>query len=259
MHGKEFVDVYAQGGERLRSALERHPFVRVQGFEISEWPHVEFRRGTWVREVWQGHPSLDGPYGLPELMDNNPLVCADRASCPGRAATLALIGLGPSAKAGLLSQKPSCVFSFEAEEEGQTVGISAFEEVDRALETVGWSGGVICAEDPVDYGGCVLASCFLEVSPGVTEEEIKALYDEVFGRSFFVRRVESWGEAVVEVVLGKPFALYHVGLHEGAGGSVGRVQVAADALGKAGEEQLVHLMNIMAGFEEDLGLNYENL
>ncbi len=248
------IDVYAQGGERLRQALERHPLVRVQGFEVATWPHVEFRRDTWIREVWQGHPFLDGPYGLPELMDNNPLICADRASCPGRSATLALIALGPLARAGLIRLKPSCVFSFESEPEGGQGGVSSYEEVEKALETVGWSGGVICAGDPVDYGGVLLASCFSEVGPGVTEEEIKALYDEIFGRSFFVRRVEVWDEGVVEEVRGKPFALYYVALHSGGGGSVLRVQVSADAEGKAGGDQLVHMMNIMAGFEEDLGL-----
>jgi N-acetyl-gamma-glutamylphosphate reductase len=255
--GRE-IEVYAQGGERLKSALERHPFVCLQGFEMASWPHIEFRKDTWIREAWQGHPFLDGPYGLPELMDNNPLICADRASCPGPAATLALIALGPSAKAGLLRPQPSCVFSFEGNGEGQAGGTSLFEEVEKALEKVGWSGGVICAGDPVDYGGCLLASAFSEVSPGVTEGDVVGLYDEIFGRSFFVRRVDSWGEWVVEAVRGKPYALYHVALQEGGEAPVLRVQVSADAEGKAGGDQLVHLMNIMAGFEEDLGLLSED-
>ncbi|MCH8274995.1 MAG: hypothetical protein IH851_09415 [Armatimonadetes bacterium] len=238
----EPVEVRAAGSERMREFLRAHPYVRIDTFERGAEPHIEFRRGTWMREARQGHPSIDGPYGLPELMDNNPLVCADRASCPGPAATLALIGLGPLALGGLMTERPSALFSFDGD----------YDEVDAALATEGWTNGVTCAGDPLEFDGCVAATCVAAIRVPDDPSELEDLYDECLGRSFFVRRQEDGGDLSADRVKGEPFALYALALSNDEG--LLKVQVVADAHGKAGDAQVLHLMNIMAGFEEDLGM-----
>lgn len=236
----------ATGSLRLKEILEAHPFVRVVKFSESPNLTVNFERAGRRRCVSQGF-SPNVVYGLPELMDNNPLVCADSASCPSPAATLVAIAANPLAKAGLLEESPALVFSFEDD----------FTEVGRILETEGWMGGAHCAGNPMDMQGVLTATCLASIKQQDISE-LRALYEECFGRSFFVRRFDgdSW---TAELVRGKPFALYNLMPSAGdQGHCMLRVDVLADANGKGGACQLVHMLNIMCGFEEDMALGLQN-
>lgn len=241
---QRIMETRAGGTERLRTLLTKHPGIGLEAFEISDHLRIEFRQGDWVREVVAGHPGIEGPYGLVELMDNNPLVCADRASCPGAAATLALIGFGPLIRAGLILERPSALFSFDGD----------YDEVDAALASMGWPSGATCAGNPVPLGGVVSVTCVASVRVPKDVDEIEGLFDEAYGRSFFVRRV-GIDQLDENEVRGAPYALYSLALTQGEEGlGTLRIQVVADLDGKCGSAQLVHMFNVMAGFEEDLGI-----
>ena len=193
-----------------------------------------------MRQLLQAHPGVEGEYGLIELMDNNPLVCADKASTPGAAATLALIAFGPLARAGILIERPNALFSFEGD----------YDEVDRALQTEGWNEGVTCAGDPLDLG-TVLSGTFLALTKADNQEEIDDLFHESYSRSFFVRQTEMQ-KLHPDNVKGKHHAEFATSLSpEG----ILRIQVLADANGKCGASQMAHMLNVMACFEEDAGLS----
>lgn len=240
---QRIMQTRGSGTERLRALLKRHRGIELESFEKSDNLRIEFRQGYWVREVVMGHPRIEGPYGLVELMDNNPLVCADRASCPGPAATLALIGFGPLIRGGLVVERPSALFSFDGD----------YDEVDAALASMGWQDGVTCAGDPMALGDVVSATCLAVVRTPMDEGEIEALY-EAYGQSFFVRMVGVDGLNPNDV-RGAPYAQCSPTLTRGEDGlGMLRIQVLADINGKCGAAQLVHMFNVMAGFEEDLGI-----
>ncbi len=223
--------------------LKRHPRVaRVEAGEGS----LEFLQGeTWRRAVRVGDRSVE-LRGLVELMDNNPLVCADTMSVPSPAATMALIGLGPLIRGGLLLERPAMVLNVPGEE----------EDLDAFLRTEGWTEGVTFHTQPADLKGAVAGAVLAPIRNPADPAEIDGLFEECFGRSFYVRRSES-GEWDVREVLGRPHALFRLGITPGETESLLRVQVMADAAGKCGAAQIVHAMNVMAGFEESLGLDGE--
>ncbi|MBL1148608.1 MAG: hypothetical protein HND42_00155 [Armatimonadetes bacterium] len=241
-HEEAQITVRAQGPEALYAILSRHHRVRLEDFEDAATPQIEFAVGTWHRRALFGHPRVEGPYGLIELMDNNPIVCADAASCPGPAATLALIGLGPLARASLLTLPASVELNFQ----------KGAEEVPTALEMQGGSVDVRI-ETRLDAPVTVLtATCLAQIPEAISEADIHDVYSECYVRSFFVRRVSE--ERVTDGLLGAPYANYCLRVTEQGPQRAVEVKVAADPDGKAGSAQLVHLMNVMGGFEEGLGL-----
>ncbi len=85
------VQVWAAPIEGLSRLLSRHPHIEWMGEASSG---IRFQQGAWERRIEADRPDLPIK-GLIELMDNNPIVCADEMSVPGPASTLALIALGP--------------------------------------------------------------------------------------------------------------------------------------------------------------------
>ena len=69
--------------------------------------------------------------GVVELMDNNPLVCAEDAWVPSPGGALSVLALGPLLEAGLVVEPPAILLSFEDEE----------AEIARALAMVAYTGG----------------------------------------------------------------------------------------------------------------------
>jgi N-acetyl-gamma-glutamylphosphate reductase len=225
------IAVSARGVPALEAKLEAHPYVALERFVRSAQNEIEFSQQGRRRVAASGKPSI-GEYGLVELMDNNPLVCADAASCPGAAATLALIALGPLERAGVLAEPASAVFSFE---------VSGESDLPTTLHI---------AADPVDGGSALSMSLIASLTQPATLTEIVELYDECYARTFFVRRVPQLDP---RETAGAPYAAYTVRFPLQDSPSTLQISVAADADGKCGAAQLVHLFNVMAGFEEDLG------
>ena len=204
---------------------------------------MRFSRGNWHREVRIGDASLEVA-GLVELIDNNPLVCADVSSVPDRAATLALTALGPLIKAGVIAERPTMLANFEAESEG----------VEAFLQKEGWPDGLTLSSQPMDFGAVLAATVIAAVRTPSRLEDIDDLYAEAYGRSFFVRREEA-SEWDVKLVAGKPHAAFRLRISPDEPQSLLTIQVMAEKDGKCGAAQVVHCMNVMAGFEETLGVS----
>lgn len=223
------------------AALRTHPKVS----EVREGTHegLLFAQGSWQREVGLGRH--DWPhYGLVELIDNNPLVCADRFSAPSPVATLASVGLAPLAHAGLLVESPTILTNVDEDEAG----------IERVLRDAGWDEGATLSCQPQDLQGVVAATMIAAIRTPEDLNEIDALYEERFARSFFVRREEET-DWQVGLVKGQPFALYRLRIAADEPHSLLTIQAMADLRGKAGGLALVHAMNVMAGLEESLGIH----
>jgi N-acetyl-gamma-glutamylphosphate reductase len=199
-------------------------------------------QGDWKRELVVGDPSCEVA-GLVELMDNNPLVCCDRASVPGAVATLALVALGPLARAGLILEEPVMQVG-GADDDGTVPGFLARE---------GWGGGVAVSVGDEDLKGAVAANVVAMVPTPGDWGEIDELYRECYAHSFYVRE-SSEGVWDAGMVIGRPHACYRLSRTAGEGTSLLTVQAMADRDGKCGAAQMVHAMNVMCGFEESLGL-----
>lgn len=235
--------VYLALGPRiLREILHRHPGVDVMDWLEHESVVIAFVEENHMRFAVQGVPAIEGPYGLVELMDNNPLVCAKRASCPGPAATLVLIALGPLARAEMLLAPPTITFNFDG----------GYDEINPALATEGWNRGysIAPAIAPKDERG-LEAIVEAPLRQDVAQEDVETLFEDLYARTFFIRPAGALPE---QAIVGSPFARYEFLDFTTEPSPRIRIRVLADRHGKAGAAQAVHILNIMAGFEEDLGL-----
>jgi len=233
------IDRAASADPLVRSLLAQHP--KVRRVEEGTSTGIEFQQGSWLREVLAGN-SLADLRGLVELMDNNPIVCADSLAVPSPAATLAMVALGPLASASLIADVPTIV-----------TNVAADDEVAAYLATAGWDEGAILHHEPVDLGSVVAATIMVPIQTPEDLDEIDALYAERFGRSFFVQRDEE-SEWDPQLVRGTPRAVYRIRIAPENPISLLTIRVLADTNGKAGATQLVHAMNVMAGYEESLGV-----
>jgi N-acetyl-gamma-glutamylphosphate reductase len=107
----------------------------------------------------------------------------------------------------------------------------------------------------VPLAGVVVATVIAAIQTPPRLQDIDDLYEERFGRSFFVQRQDS-GDWDVKLVLGTQNAVYRLRIAPDEPQSLLTIQVMADENGKCGAGALVHAMNVMAGFEESLGLAY---
>jgi hypothetical protein len=234
------IERASSGDPSLLALLRRHP--RVAAVEEDAAPGLRFAVGDWQREVAGADPSAH-LFGLVELMDNNPLVCADRASVPSAAGTLALIALGPIAEAGVLAEPPVLIFSFEADE----------ADVAASLATAHWQHGATLHAAPAELGSVLACTAMAQVATPERLEDLDEIYEERFGRSFFIRREEA-AEWTPELARDEPRAYYRLRITPDEPYSLLTVQVLADRHGKCGAAQMVHAMNVMAGLEESLGI-----
>ncbi|MBX7135545.1 MAG: hypothetical protein K1X67_22990 [Fimbriimonadaceae bacterium] len=201
-----------------------------------------FHQGDWRREVRVADPTCE-VRGLVELMDNNPMVCADVVSVPSPGATLALIALGPLAKAGLLLEPPTLLANTPLDE----------QDIANYLATEGWEAGAVGSAQAEDLDGILAMTAIAAVRLPPNPEDLAGIYDECFGRSFFVHHdaASIWH---VNLVKGTPNAVYRLSLNREDSVGLLTIKVMADADGKCGAAQVVHAMNVMAGLEESLGL-----
>ncbi len=233
------IDRAEASDSRLLSYLSKHP--DVSSVTEASITGLRFTQGSWHRSIEIANPSLEVA-GLVELMDNNPLVCADAASVPDPASTLTLIAVGPLVRAGLLVEAPTVITNFTADE----------ELINQFLAKEGWSEGVTYHCENIDLGPVLVASCICAIKTPDRLEDIDDLYEESFGRSFFVRRCEEGWD--VSLVHGQPHAAFKMSITPDQPNSLLSIQVMADKDGKCGAAQIVHCMNVMAGFEETVAI-----
>ncbi len=203
---------------------------------------LAWKDGERNREIYVGRPDVS-PMGVVELTDNNPLVCADAFSVPSPASTLAVLAMGPLAEAGLIAERPVMLVNVDSDE----------DELAAFLATYGWRDGALTSYEPMDLSGVVAASVICSVPTPERLEDLDDLFEERYGRSFFVRRSdeEAWD---TKMVAGKPHAAYRLRVSPDEPNSLLTIQIMADCNGKCGAGQIVHAMNVMCGFEESLGI-----
>lgn len=195
------------------------------------------------REVRVG--DVDAPLlGLPELVDNNPLVCADVFSVPDPGATLACMAAGPLILAGLLTESPTMLASVACDA----------AVVDGFLAAMGWRDGIAIGSAPTNFQGAAAATVMAAIATPECLDDLDDLFRERYSRSFFVveHNESAWD---VEFVIGKPYAAYRLRITPDQPTSLLTVQTMADLNGKLGAAQVLHAFNIMNGFEESLGIS----
>jgi hypothetical protein len=234
------IDLARTAIPEVAELLRRH--LKVSVVEVAPVAGIQFRQGTWDREVVRGDASAE-LYGLVELMDNNPLVCADRASIPTPAGVLAAIALGPLAIAGLLTEAPTILANVDDDP----------ALIEALLARDGWTQGVVLSTEGIPLDGVFAATAIAAIQTPDRLQDIDDLYEERFGRSFFVHRDEEspWD---IQLIKGRQGAAYRLRIAADEPQSLLTIQVMADSNGKCGAGGLVHAMNVMAGFEESLGL-----
>jgi hypothetical protein len=234
-------DLQISPNPRLRRLLESHP--RVTSIdEVASDSVVAWDQSGWKRAIFVG-PREGALKGVVELTDNNPLVCADSFCLPTGAATLAALALGPLAEAGLIVERPTMLVNDEATE----------EEIGPFLADMGWTDGLTVEGGTNDLAGAIAATVICAVVTPDRLEDLDDLFDQRYERSFFVQREEisAWD---VNLVIGKPYAVYRLRLAPDEPHSLLTIQIMADREGKCGASQIVHAFNVMCGFEESLGL-----
>ena len=182
--------------------------------------------------------------GLIELIDNNPLVCADHGWVPSPAGTLALIALGPIAEAGLLVEPPAVLTSFPDVEQ---------EVVEQELVSANWRDGIMLQTENHDLGSVRGAYVVAKIRNPDNFDDLDEIYRERYARSFFIRE-RGDAEWTKELVADSPYAYYYLELSPGEQESLLSIHVMADINGKLGAAQYVHMMNVMCGLEESLGI-----
>jgi len=233
------IEAIAGNVPNLRALLSNHPHINLKPGTTEA--AVEFWQDDWHRAIWIDNSSIELS-GLVELVDNNPLVCADAFSIPSTEATLALIAFGPLIRNGILVEAPAGMVSFECNS----------ESIDRALVYMGWKNGATITAVP-SLPGDAVAGFFTAIVQTPSElSELDDLYSEIYGSSFFVRRNEdsSWDPSRVA---GRPYALYGLSVAPEHPHSLLTIRVMADRNGKCGAAQVVHAMNVMCSWEESLG------
>src|SRR5262249_1059077 len=157
-------------------------------------------QGDWNRAVRQddGNALAENElFGLVEMTDNNPLVCADRFVLPSPVAILASIAVGPLIDAGLLFEPPTLLSSLEENPGG----------VFRAFVQLGWLTGATIECQQMDLQGAIALTAISAIRTPDRLEDLDDLYEERFGRSFFIHRHEE-GDWDVALAKGSENAYY---------------------------------------------------
>lgn len=229
--------------ESLLQALQCHPGIDLSGAVDGASLEFHTNRDRSVA-IASGAQSLPEIGGLVELMDNNPLVCADHAWVPDEATTLLLAAFGPIALSGLVLEAPSVL----------TNAPIVAEAIESGLESIGWSQGVTLAAVPDDMGDVYALTCLAKVSAPDDWEELDDIYEERYQKALYIRRDET-SDWTPDLVRAKNEIVYRLRLTLGEGEGLLSIMVIGDRLGRCGPKAAIHMLNVMAGFEESLGIN----
>lgn len=251
------IDHATSNNATVLSLLRAHPGVVAtdEGDKL-----LQFTVGDRSREVRQGDPSAE-VFGLMELVDNNPLVCADVASIPSPAATLVSIALGPVLLAGASLVPPIIQLNTTAQLADVQATLKAIAPpIDIRMMTPAMDPSVATFVEGGLFGkgvaslGLLAVQVAMEVDRSLGLAEVTAMFDERFGRSFYIRRADTTGFFRPDDLINKTYASYRVGTSRASSNTMLLVEVAADPNGKPGAAGLIHAMNIMAGLEESAGI-----
>lgn len=229
----------------LAARLQHHPRVANVAIEPDSAWDISFGFDGPQRHLGTAGRTESALFGLVELVDNNPLVCAETFAVLPGAEILATIALQPVLQAGLVLEAPVILTNAPIDETGLS------ERLDALL---GWKQGAIVEEEPVDLGEVVAVNAIIAIPRMDNFDEIDALFQECYGRTFTIRLNDS-GDWDVKNVLGRDIAEYRLRLSVDESHCLLTVQTMADRNGMLAHGQLIHAMNVMCGFDDALGLN----
>ncbi len=206
-------------------------------------------------------------YGLTEL-NRDPIKTAQYIANPGCFATATLLALAPMVKSGLLTGKIIVDAKTGSSGSGAKAAPNTHHpqrmnscyaykpfthqhvpEIEQCLRTVGDFGSDLVFMThslPVSRG--IFASCYLETSVNMTNQDLTNLYRHFYEGSYFVRMVE--GSPDINWVKTTNFCDIAVN----SSGKQVVVFSAIDNLVKGAAGQAVQNMNLMFGLEETTGL-----
>jgi len=206
-------------------------------------------------------------YGLTET-NRNVIKSADRIANPGCFATATLLALAPMVRSGLINGRiivdaktgssgsgakaaanthhPQRMNSFYAYKPFQHQHVP---EIEQQLREVGeFSGELVFMTHSLPVSRGIFASCYLETSLSITNEDLKDLFEHFYDDSFFVRVVD--GSPDINWVKNTNFC--DIAAH--SNGKQVVVFSAIDNLVKGAAGQAVQNMNLMFGLDEKTGL-----
>ena len=224
-----------------------------------------------IYELWygpHGEPELleNAVYGLPEL-NRERLRGADLIANPGCYPTASLLALAPLAASGkvasvLIDAKSGVSgagrdggerFSFvNLAENALPYGLGSHRhqpEIEQELRKLGAAGELTFVPHllPLDQG--LLASCYVELSEPLDEDELRALYAEQYAGEPFVELVDA-PPGVRDVRETNRCQIHVVSLGERRAG----VFAVIDNLWKGAAGQAIQNLNLALGFDEAEGL-----
>jgi N-acetyl-gamma-glutamyl-phosphate reductase len=220
-------------------------------------------RGRWYPETHALPAGL--AYGLTEL-ERDAVIAARLVANPGCYPTASLLPLAPLAAAGLLVAGADIIIDAKSGVSGAGKTPSErthFSEVHGSMSAYGVLGHRHGAEIeqglgreitftphlvPLDRG--ILATIYIRVAPGTTEEAIGDVLQEAYADSIFVRLV---GGALPEIKHVAHTNFCDIGWRVDASGRVVLISVL-DNLLKGASGQAVQNMNLMIGAPETAGL-----
>ncbi len=220
--------------------------------------------GEWYGD--HGAPELmdDSVYGLTEL-NRVAVAGSGLVANPGCYPTASLLALAPLARAGIIT---SAVIDAKSGVSGAGKGGGDFTEVSENVKPYGVDGHrhlpeieqelhAMGAEGPltfiphllpIDQG--LLASCYVELSRPLDAEELRGLYEDLYGAEPFVELVDQ--PPGVADVRESNYCRIHPRLEWGGERAI--VFSAIDNLWKGAAGQAVQNLNLMLGLDEGAGI-----
>jgi hypothetical protein len=234
------VDVRFGDVPGLGDLVKAHP--RVERSQPHSPYALEFTQSGRNRRITIGcKPQLQ--LGIVEIVDNNPLICADEVWLPRPSSTLVLLAAMPWVRAGLLRSIRSVEIESPTEK----------PEVLQCLNAIGVDGEIEVIPRTHCLQEVLEVSVLMTMKLGLRSDEVEEVFNSIYGNSFFVRSFSDRDRT--NQVHNTAIAGYTWNLVETQGVQEIAVIIAADRNGKCGASQIVHTMNVMAGYEESLGID----
>ena len=206
-------------------------------------------------------------YGLTEL-NRESVKDARLIANPGCFATATLLGLAPAVKSGLLTGRiivdaktgssgsgaKAAANTHHPQRSNSFYAYKPFQhqhlpEIEQCLRTVGdFDNKLVFMTHSLPVSRGIFASCYLETTLNITNEDLDNLYRDFYKDSFFVRTVE--GSPDINWVKNTNFC--DIATH--SNGKQIAVFSAIDNLVKGAAGQAVQNMNLMFGLDETTGL-----
>lgn len=213
----------------VASLLRHHP--RIEKVIVADSPIVRFTTRGWKRELHIGN-SQCYVRGVPELIDNNPIVCCDEFSLPSPFAHALSLVAGPMSLSGI----PTLVQAVAS-------NLSSNNESDKAfLEDIYLDTTRTLLTDRAGTESDILEAV-LRIPEDIHLEEIIAIFRQRYDGAFLIS-----GESLP--FPGATFSLAKWNLDEGTF----TVRIDSPVNGKFGAAGQVHALNVMMGYDEGLGL-----